>query len=57
MLLLSENLPRQSKQHDSIFVSATARAKEDESQSWCLVGHAVRIGYLLGLDQVRLLPL
>lgn len=49
MLLLSENLPRQSKPHASI----SSQSVEDSMQSWFLVGHAVRTGYLLGLDQVR----
>lgn len=50
MLLLSENVPRPSQDG----AAANPSAPWDEStQSWYLVGHAVRTGYLLGLDQVR----
>jgi hypothetical protein len=54
MLLLSENLPRQEDKDDLVTKTTTdTKTWDDSTQSWFLVGHAVRTGYLLGLDQVR----
>ena len=52
MLLLSENLPRQ-EEKDAIVLATDTKTWDDSTQSWFFVGHAVRTGYLLGLDQVR----
>ncbi|KAL5480780.1 hypothetical protein ACEPAI_9720 [Sanghuangporus weigelae] len=48
LLLLSENLPRRTE----------AATEDDEHRmAWMLVGMAVRIGYMLGLDQKTLRPI
>ncbi|CED83259.1 Zn(2)-C6 fungal-type DNA-binding domain [Phaffia rhodozyma] len=47
MLLLSENVPRPSIGKDD----QGSKQWDESTQSWYLVGHAVRTGYLLGLDQ------
>lgn len=52
MLLLSENLPRQ-EEKDAVVLATDTKTWDDSTQSWFFVGHAVRTGYLLGLDQVR----
>ncbi|KAM0754657.1 hypothetical protein T439DRAFT_118591 [Meredithblackwellia eburnea MCA 4105] len=50
LLLLSEYLPRQKD------VVASNLNAEENRMSWMLVGTAVRLGYMLGLDQKTLLP-
>lgn len=44
----SENLPRRSE---------PATEDEEHRMSWMLVGMAVRLGYMLGLDQKTLRPI
>ncbi|KAH8107514.1 hypothetical protein DFH11DRAFT_1732247 [Phellopilus nigrolimitatus] len=48
LLLLSENLPRRPE---------PATEDEEHRMGWMLVGMAVRIGYMLGLDQKTLRPI
>ncbi|KAK4702747.1 hypothetical protein P7C70_g3474, partial [Phenoliferia sp. Uapishka_3] len=50
LLLLSEYLPRQQD------VAASKLNAEENRMSWMLVGTAVRLGYMLGLDQKTMMP-
>ncbi|KDQ49197.1 hypothetical protein JAAARDRAFT_43035 [Jaapia argillacea MUCL 33604] len=50
LLLLSEYLPRQSDE-DVVDIH-----EEENRMSWMLVGTAVRLGYMMGLDQKTFIP-